>query len=132
MVGLSYGAMSLFTTCSVLEIWWLKLQLKSCSEMGVPVLRPPELSSVFATPRCPPVGACIVDRCQNHINLTPWHYKLEMPISATSLNIFPLTIKDAIMKGHLLSCLQALKAMTWGSAWVGSYLPATLSFEPDI
>ena len=42
MVGLSYGATSLFTTCSVLEIWWLKLQLKSCSEMGVPVLRPPE------------------------------------------------------------------------------------------
>ena len=44
MVGLSYGATSLFTTCSVLEIWWLKLQLKSCSEMGVPVLRPPEQS----------------------------------------------------------------------------------------
>ena len=42
MVGLSYGATSLFTTCSVLEIWWLKLQIKSCSEMGVPVLRPPE------------------------------------------------------------------------------------------
>ena len=42
MVGLSYGANSLFTTCSVLEIWWLKIQLKSCSEMGVPVLRPPE------------------------------------------------------------------------------------------
>ena len=42
MVDLSYGATSLFTTCSVLEIWWLKLQLKSCSEMGVPVLRPPE------------------------------------------------------------------------------------------
>ena len=44
MVGLSYGATSLFTTCIVLEIWWLKLQLKSCSETGVPVLRPPELA----------------------------------------------------------------------------------------
>ena len=44
MVGLSYGATSLFTMCSVLEIWWLKLQLKLCSEMGVPVLRPPEMT----------------------------------------------------------------------------------------
>ena len=43
MVGLSCGTTSLFTTCSVLEIWWLKLQPKLCSEMGVPVLRPPEL-----------------------------------------------------------------------------------------
>ena len=42
IVDLSYGATFLFTTCSVLEIWWLKLQLKTCSEMGVPVLRPPE------------------------------------------------------------------------------------------
>ena len=48
MVGLSYGATSLFTTCGVLEIWWLKLQLKSCSEMGVPVLRPPELAIAVA------------------------------------------------------------------------------------
>ena len=47
MVGLSYGATSLFTTCSVLEIWWLKLQLKSCSEMGVPVLRPPEYARIW-------------------------------------------------------------------------------------
>ena len=35
-------------------------------------------------------------------------------MSATSLNIFPLMIKDAIVKGHLLSlCPQALKAMTF-------------------
>ena len=46
-----------------------------------------------------------MDLCQNHINLTPWHYKLEMPISDD---------KDAIMKGHPLSlCPQALKAMTF-------------------
>ena len=47
MVGLFYGATSLFTTCSVLEIWWLKLQLKSCSEMGVPVLRLPEHANCY-------------------------------------------------------------------------------------
>ena len=57
MVSLSYGATSLFTTCSVLEIWWLKLQLKSCSEMGVPVLRLPEHTHTHTHTRivCPPL-----------------------------------------------------------------------------
>ena len=38
----SYGGTSLSIPFSLLEIWWLKLQVKSCSEMGIPVLRPPE------------------------------------------------------------------------------------------
>jgi hypothetical protein len=42
MVGLLYGGTFLSTSCCLLEIELVKLQLKSCSEMGVPVLRPPE------------------------------------------------------------------------------------------
>ena len=90
---------------------------------------------VFSPLRCPPVEACIVDLFQNHINLTPWHYKLEMPISATSLNIFPLTIKDAIVKGSSVVVVptgfEGHDFFPWGSAWEGSYFSATLSFEPS-
>ena len=32
MVGLSYGGTSLSISCSLLEIWWLKLQLKSVAD----------------------------------------------------------------------------------------------------
>ena len=39
-VGLAIGATSLSISCSFLEMWWLKLQLKSWSEMGVLILRP--------------------------------------------------------------------------------------------
>ena len=43
IVHLSSGGTFLSIYCSLLEIWWLKLKLKLCSEIGDPVLRPPEL-----------------------------------------------------------------------------------------
>ena len=42
MVSLCYGGISLSISCSLREIWWLKLQLKSCSGMGVLALKSPE------------------------------------------------------------------------------------------
>ena len=42
IVDLSSGGTCLSISSSLLEIWWFKLQLKWFSEMGVPILRPPE------------------------------------------------------------------------------------------